>query len=59
MEKPGYKDRTSFWQWVYSEGVPHIRLSARRIVFDPPQLNDWLARRSSTGTANLLLGDGV
>lgn len=48
----GYKDRASFWSFVRSAGVPHIRLNARRIMFDENQLADWLAKRSSNTPAS-------
>ena len=47
MRKFAYKDRSAFWDFVYREGVPHIRFNARRIMFDEGALNDWLHRRSS------------
>jgi hypothetical protein len=47
MRKLGYKDRTSFWDFVYREGVPHTRFNARRIMFEEIALNDWLDKRSS------------
>ncbi len=43
----GFQDRKSFWEFVYREGLPHTRLSARNIVFWPGQLDAWLARRST------------
>jgi hypothetical protein len=49
----GYKDRSSFWQFVKTKGVPHIRFNSRRIMFDPQALNDWLSRRSSNGGVTL------
>ena len=46
MVRLGYKNRSSFWQFIKSSGVPHIRLNQRRIMFDPRALNAWLDRRS-------------
>lgn len=42
----GYRDRGSFWFFVRSQGVPHIVLNQRRIVFDRHALDAWLQRRS-------------
>jgi hypothetical protein len=46
----GYTNRSSFWEFVTTKGVPHIRLTARRIMFDPVALNHWLAKRDSSPT---------
>jgi hypothetical protein len=43
----GYKDRGVFWDFVHRGGVPHVRLNARKIMFDEQALADWLAHRSS------------
>lgn len=45
----GYKDRGSFWQFVYRAGVPHVRLGPRRIMFDGQALADWIESRSTHG----------
>ena len=45
----GYQNRSSFWEFVRRDGVPHIRLNRRRIMFEEQSLTDWLARRSSNG----------
>lgn len=42
----GYKNRSSFHQWVKSSGVPHVRLNQRRIVFEEAQLSDWVTKHS-------------
>ncbi len=47
MKTLGYKDRGSFWQLVYREGIPHVRLNARVIKFPEAGLHDWIRRRSS------------
>lgn len=44
----GYTNRSSFWEFIRSKGVPHIRLTARRIMFDPVALNHWLAKRDTS-----------
>ena len=43
----GYKDRGAFWDFVHRSGVPHVRLNARKIMFEEQALADWLAHRSS------------
>jgi predicted DNA-binding transcriptional regulator AlpA len=43
----GYKDRGAFWDFVHRGGVPHVRLSARKIMFEEQALAGWLAQRSS------------
>ncbi len=47
MAALGYTNRAAFWEFVRAEGVPHIRLNARRIIFEEAALTDWLQRRSS------------
>lgn len=42
-----YHDRSAFWEFVYSEGVPHTRFTSRKIMFEETALNEWLDRRSS------------
>lgn len=49
MRRFGIKDRKSFWEFVYREGVPHTRLSSRNIVFFPEALDAWIASRSVGG----------
>jgi predicted DNA-binding transcriptional regulator AlpA len=43
----GYPNRAAFWEFVHRKGVPHVRLSARKIVFDEGGLRDWIERRST------------
>ena len=42
-----YRNRASFWEFVRRSGVPHVRLNARRIMFEEQALRAWLARRSA------------
>ncbi|AKC82916.1 hypothetical protein IMCC26134_09270 [Verrucomicrobia bacterium IMCC26134] len=42
----GYRDPGSFWFFVRSQGVPHIVLNQRKIVFDRRALDAWIQRRS-------------
>ena len=48
MEFFGFKCRTGFWEFVGKKGVPHIRLSSRKIMFDPVALNQWIAKRNTS-----------
>lgn len=48
MEALGYTNRAAFWEFVRSAGIPHIRLNARRIIFEEAALIDWIDRRSSS-----------
>ncbi len=43
----GYRNRSSFWQFVHSNHVPCVRLGHKRIMFDRLQLDDWFERRST------------
>ena len=53
MSRFGYRDRKSFWEFVWREGVPCVRLSARNIVFFEDTLNDWIETRSVGGRRTL------
>lgn len=46
----GYENRSSFWKFVRTQGVPFISLNARRKMFDPVALNGWIKRRDTSGT---------
>ena len=46
----GYRypeQRSAFFQWLYANGVPHVRTGRRKIQFCERQIEDWIARRSS------------
>lgn len=49
MKRLGFRNRPAFWQFVWREGVPCVRLNRRNIIFQEQQLTDWLARRSVGG----------
>jgi predicted DNA-binding transcriptional regulator AlpA len=49
MQIFGYKDRASFYQTVRKEGIPHLTINSRRILFPRPELEAWLAKRNSHG----------
>lgn len=46
MRRLGYADNTGFMRFLKSSDLPWIRLNARRFMFDPQQLDDWLARHT-------------
>jgi predicted DNA-binding transcriptional regulator AlpA len=50
MARFGYSCRTSFWQMVKREGVPHVRINARVIKFEAGPLEEWLEKRRSVKT---------
>jgi hypothetical protein len=50
MKYFGYKNRTSFWQFIHRCAVPHVRLNRRKIMFEEQALADWIDRRSIAAT---------
>lgn len=44
------KSRVSFWKFIRTKGVPHIRLGPRKIMFDPVALNGWIKKRDTSPT---------
>ena len=42
----GYKSAGKFWAFVDSQGVPHIRIHARKIMFNADALECWIKRRT-------------
>jgi len=42
----GYTNTTSFLRAVRNNGIPYIRFSGRRIMFDPEALRKWLDSRT-------------
>jgi biotin operon repressor len=49
----GYSEENSgeFLQMIRKEGVPFVKLNARRFIFDEAQLAQWIDRRSYNKTA--------
>lgn len=45
MERFGYRDRKSFWEFVRRNKVPHVKINARVIRFEEGPLDDWLQSR--------------
>lgn len=46
MPLTGHTDPSAFWQFVHRNGVPFVRLGARRIVFEESALRAWIDSRS-------------
>lgn len=42
-----YKSRPSFWAAVHAQGVPHVRVSCRRVLFPKVALDAWMQSRST------------
>lgn len=51
MQQLNFRNRTAFWSFVHQQGLPHIRLTPRKIVFDPAAVDAWLAGRVTGGVA--------
>ena len=49
MVRLGFHSRPAFWSFVHREALPYIRLGARNAIFEPQQLEDFLARRQVGG----------
>jgi hypothetical protein len=49
-ERCGYQNRISFMAAVRNYGIPHIRFNARRIMFDPDALDEWMRARTIGST---------
>jgi len=47
MAKLRYKDPGSFWNAVYTQGIPHVRYNRRMIRFPRGALDDWIRRHSA------------
>ena len=46
MRLLNFKDRTAFWEFVHRNGVPFVRLTRRKLLFEEANLRAWLDRRS-------------
>jgi hypothetical protein len=42
----GYDNTMSFLRTVKKEGIPHVRVNSKRIMFDPDALQDWIRSRT-------------
>lgn len=45
MERLNYRDRNAFYQMARRTGLPFIKLSRKRIVFDETSVERWLISR--------------
>ncbi len=45
MARFGYTNRQAFYEFARGAGLPFIRLSRKRIIFEESSLNRWLASR--------------
>jgi predicted DNA-binding transcriptional regulator AlpA len=41
------EQRSAFWQFVHSNGIPFVRTGRKKIQFSEGAIRDWVARRSS------------
>lgn len=46
MRRLGFSSHAHFWAFVHRQGVPHIRLNARNIVFPRAALEHWESKRT-------------
>jgi hypothetical protein len=44
-----YKSRAAFWAAVHSQGIPHIKITAKQIVFPTPAFERWVESRTIGG----------
>jgi predicted DNA-binding transcriptional regulator AlpA len=51
MGLTGHNDRSAFHQWARRAGLPFIKLSARKIVYEESAVRAWLNRRTVGGAA--------
>ena len=40
------KRRSAFWQFVYSNAIPHVRTGQRKVQFSEQAVLDWITQRS-------------
>lgn len=46
MKILGYSDTTSFWQAEKRAGIPYVRISARRAIFEKRAVQAWIDQRT-------------
>jgi excisionase family DNA binding protein len=46
----GVKEGTLYW-WVHEKRIPHLKLGARVVRFDPEAISVWLAQRARLAEA--------
>jgi predicted DNA-binding transcriptional regulator AlpA len=47
----GYADRASFWVAIKASGLPHVKVSQRRALFEESVVREWLNSRTVGRTA--------
>jgi len=48
-----YGDRKAFLDSVHRDGIPHIRVNQRKLLFPAAAFHAWLGRRTVGSTATL------
>ena len=51
MQRTGYRSRSAFWNAVWTQAIPCIRINKRKIIFPEDSLNRWLESRTIGGAA--------
>ncbi len=49
MRITGYRSRSAFWGAVRREGIPHVRITAKHIVFPAVAFERWMESRTMGG----------
>ena len=49
MRLTGYRSRSAFWGAVRREGIPHVRVTSKHIVFPAVAFERWLDSRTIGG----------
>jgi hypothetical protein len=51
MQRLGYSNRSAFWSFCRTSGLPYFKLNARTARFDERAVDAWLDRRRVGGAA--------
>lgn len=46
MKMLGYTDRAAFWRMCRASGLPFVRCSPRRFMFERAALEEWMKRKT-------------
>lgn len=49
MRITGYRSRSAFWGAVRREGIPHVRITSKHIVFPAGAFERWMESRTMGG----------
>lgn len=49
MRITGYRSRSAFWGAVRREGIPHVRITAKHIIFPAVAFERWMESRTMGG----------